>query len=61
MHFERILTILLHFLAGVPDRQYITILHLNSLFTFGLKKLPIPNLIYYFEKDDKSFLKRFSD
>jgi hypothetical protein len=24
MHFERILTILLHFLAGAPDRLYFT-------------------------------------
>jgi hypothetical protein len=31
MHIERILTILLKFLVGAPDRLYFTILHLNSM------------------------------
>ena len=31
MHFERILTILLHFFVRVPDRLYFTILHLYSM------------------------------
>jgi hypothetical protein len=31
MHFERILTILLHYFVRVPDRLYFTILHLYSM------------------------------
>jgi hypothetical protein len=48
MHFERILTILLHFLVGTPDRLYFTILHLNSMGTNGSKKEPIPNVYILF-------------
>jgi hypothetical protein len=44
MHFERILTILLHFFVRVPDRLYFTILHLYSMCFFGSKKELIPNV-----------------
>jgi hypothetical protein len=43
MHFERILTILLHFLVRAPDRLYFTILHQNSMCTYGSKKETVLN------------------
>jgi hypothetical protein len=45
MHFERILTILLHFLERVLESQYF---YLYSLCTHGSKKEPIPNVYILF-------------
>jgi hypothetical protein len=44
MHFERILTILLHFLVRAPDRLYFTSFTPEFMCTYGSKKEPIPNV-----------------
>jgi hypothetical protein len=68
MHFVRILTILLHFLVGAPDRLYFTILQffaiftiLSSMGTFGSKKEPIPNFNILFLKRRQGLSKALSD
>jgi hypothetical protein len=50
MHFERLLTILLHFLVRVPDRLYFTF-----YVPMAQRKNLYPIIIFHFEESNKGF------
>ncbi len=48
MHFERILTILQHFLVWIPDKLFSTFCYLYSLCAYGFKKGLISDINFLF-------------
>ena len=62
-HFERILTILLHFLERVPDRPNFSVLPIFTLQPCVKERTNTQCEYFILKKteDDKGFPKRFSD